>query len=130
MKRAMAMTIAGFLFLFQGCVMFEGKLIREVFSSVEKPKRFETCPIDDIVKKYIPEGITRAKAKELLLAEGFKISEVDDKKPRADCVDCESAVLVARYDHKPFYNYAITVQIRFLDDNAVTVHGWYVTNIY
>jgi len=111
--------------------MAAGKLVEEV-SALEKPERFKPRQVDDIVQKYIAGGISKAKAKEILVSEGFKVTEEEMKKPLDDCVDCEGTVVVARYDHKPalslMYDYGIVVEVGFRGGNVAVVHGWYVKN--
>ena len=129
-KRFLFLLVTGLIFL-QGCAMAAGKLVEEV-SALEKPERFKPRQIDDIVKKYIAGGISKAKAKEILVSEGFRVTEEEMKKPLDDCVDCEGTVVVARYDHKPalslVYDYGIVVEVGFRGGNVAVVHGWYVKN--
>ena len=130
-KRFLFLLVTGFIFL-QGCAMAAGKLVEEA-STLEQPERPKPRQVDDIVKKYIAGGISKAKAKEILISEGFNVTE-EMKKPLDDCVDCEGTVVVARYDHKPAlsltYDYGIVVEVGFRSGNVAVVHGWYVKNAY
>jgi len=129
MKKVAAIAIAGFLVILQGCIMTEGKLVREVLSSVDKSKGFEPQTIDDIARKYVPEGTTRAKAKELLLAGGLRDFHELDYKEMPKCANGKCYGLLAWYDHRPplspYSNYVIAVNVSFQDGTATTVRGWY-----
>jgi hypothetical protein len=131
-KGLIFLLVTGLIF-FQGCAMAAGKLVEEV-SALDKPERFKPRQVDDIVKKYIARGISKAKAKEILASEGFKVAEEEMKKPLDDCVDCEGTVVVARYDHKPalslIYDYGRVVEIGFRGGKVAVVHGWYVKSAY
>ncbi len=76
-KRFLFLLVTGLIFL-QGCAMAEGKLVEEV-SALDKPERFKPRQVDDVVKKYIAEGISKAKAKEIIISEGFKVTEEEMK---------------------------------------------------
>ncbi|WP_197326532.1 hypothetical protein [Ralstonia solanacearum] len=113
--------------------MAAGKLVNEI-SATKKPERFKPNRVDNIVKKYITEGISKSTAKEILASEGFKVTEEETRQPIPDCPDCESSVVVGRYDHKPIlslvYDYGIAIEIGFRNGNVAVVRGWYVKNTY
>lgn len=113
--------------------MAAGKLVEEI-SALNKPERFKPRQVDDIVKKYLPGGISKQRAKEILLLEGFNVTEEKLKTPLADCADCEGTVVVARYDHKPvlspIYDYGIVVEVGIRNGNVAVVHSWYVKSAY
>lgn len=119
-------------FLFQGALAADD-LIDEVFA-LPKPERFKARPIDDIVKKYIPDGVNRDQARQVLLTQGFKVFDRTLEEAPSDCQDCDELFIGARYDHRPMfsliYDYGIVVRIGFRKNTAVSVHGWFVKNAY
>ncbi|MEF9387619.1 hypothetical protein V4890_18610 [Ralstonia solanacearum species complex bacterium KE056] len=130
----LAITILfALLFTPQGHTMAAEKLISEI-SATKKPERFKPTRVDEIVNKYITEGISKTTAKEILTSEGFKVTEEETRHPIPDCPDCESSVVVGRYDHKPIlslvYDYGIAIEIGFRNGSVAIVHGWHIKNAY
>ncbi|MBB6583465.1 hypothetical protein [Ralstonia solanacearum] len=133
MNKLITTIIFALLFIPQRHTMAAGKLVNEI-SATKKPERFKPNRVDNIVKKYITEGISKSTAKEILASEGFKVTEEETRQPIPDCPDCESSVVVGRYDHKPIlslvYDYGIAIEIGFRNGNVAVVRGWYVKNTY
>jgi hypothetical protein len=133
MGRQLIILLATGLFYIQGHAMAAGKLVEEVLA-LDKPERFRPRQIDDIAKRYVALGISKDIAKKILTGEGFKISEEGLKKPLEDCLDCDGAVLVARYDHKPalslVYDFGVVIEVGFRGGSVAVVHGWYVKSAY
>ncbi|MDO3558960.1 hypothetical protein [Ralstonia pseudosolanacearum] len=133
MNKLTATILIAFVLIFQGHAMAAGKLINEI-SALDKPERFKPIQVNHIVKKYFSEGISKAEAKEILASEGFKVTEEETKQPIPNCPDCESTVVVGRYDHKPIlslvYDYGIAIEIGFRNGGVAVVRGWYVKNAY
>lgn len=118
----------------QGCVNRTGELVKEV-SALEVPERFKPRRIDEIVKKYIPMGISKESVKEILVSEGFEVAEISvqiNEEFHKDCNNCDNISVRAEYSHRPMlwplYDYGIVVQVRFRNGHVTLVNGLYASS--
>jgi hypothetical protein len=132
MRRHLGVICASIFFLLHGCdYIITGKMIKEV-RMLPYPEPAKPTNIDNIVKKYIPIGISRKEAKDILVAEGFNIFE--QNKAIDNCADCDTFRVIASYEHIPLfmyvYDYAIVVHVGFRNGRVAILQGLYFRGVF
>jgi len=136
MKKAMAAIIAGFLVIFQGCIM-TGNIVSDA-KQVRASNKKADIDISEIVQKYIPVGSKKETVDSYLMANKFSLyyqpkEKLDhDLRVNKSYVTDTLQVLFATYKPpltssgwytNPFFYDVIRVVVVFEDDTAREVTG-------
>lgn len=132
-KRLIFLLAMGLIFP-QEYTMAAGKLIDEI-SALDRPERFKPHQIDDVVKKYISEGMTKEKVHQVLASEGLQTSEMKAKDLFANCTECDEVAISAGYKFESLLNIlpagrSLIIDIAFRKGKVTMVKGWYVAHAY